>query len=317
MFTSAAVLVLAGCTTATDGTPNPAPTTEEPLTAAALGKDVDPCSLTGPAAFEKYGPTRLPGVPNLDECRVVVSTRQGGAFVRVGTQMSTATLPSAQEEVATLPRGAKIIRLGDCDMALVLADGIAILTSAEPSQPSENVVPAEDTLCGLSEGAARGAFGVLEGGRVKHWTPESNSFATVSACYVLNADRVAQHLGITTDQMTRYPAEHQCRWGRPGGDTATAKLDFPVGESPDDVGVPLAAQPEKIAGRDTWIADAAASEIAVCTAYTAHIPFGLGVGTTEFAALRVAIPINSGKDVCQVTRTLAADAWPQLPKPPS
>jgi len=308
----AAVLVMAGCTTVTEGAPRRAATNEEPLTGAALSDgEVDPCSLTGPAAFEEYGPARMPGVPNLDECRVVVSTKEGGAFVYVGTQMSTATLPDAQDEVADLGRGTTVVGLTDCDMALVLADGVAVLTSAEPSQPGEEI--SDEIRCGLAEGAARGVFGVLDGERVKYWEPESNSFATVSACDVLDDEKVAQQLGITADQRTRYPAEHQCRWGRAGGDTATAKLDFPVGENIDDVGVPVGLRPEQIGGRDTWVVDASAAQVAVCTAYTSHIPFTLGVGTTEFAALRIAIPVNAGKDVCAVARTLAADAWAALP----
>lgn len=321
LFALATVLVLAGCTTRTGGSPTGAPTgsqgNDAPLTAAALGDEpVDPCSLTGPAAFEEYGTARTPGVPDLDECRIAVTTDEGGAFVRVGTQQTTATLPEAREHVADLGRGATVMQLGNgCDMALVLSDGNAITATATSQDSTGPVIPSDKVLCGLAEGAVRGVFGVLDGNRVKHWEPSRNSLANVSACEVLSADRVAEQLGITADQVTRYPAGHQCRWGRPGGDTATAKLDFPVGESVTDIGGSYSAPAETIAGRASWVADAGTDDISVCTAYTQHIPFALGVGTSEFAAVRVAIPVNAGKDTCAVARTLAAEAWQKLPSP--
>ena len=195
-------------------------------------------------------------------------------------------------------------------MALVLADGLAITATAEPAG---DIVPSDAVLCGLTEGAVRGVFDVLVGDRAKQWTPEPDSFATVPACDVLSGDQVAQQLGITSEQVTRYPAGHQCRWGRAGGDTATAKLDFPVAESLDELGVPAGTPAETIAGRESWVVEAGSADIAVCTAYTKHIAFSLGVGTYEHAALRVAIPVNAGKDVCAVARTLAGAGWPNLP----
>ena len=88
----AAALVLAGCTTAVDGTPLPGD--DSPLTSAALGEltTVDPCSLTGPAAFADVGSARMPGMPTFDDCRVTVAVTGGHAHVRVGLLRDSATM---------------------------------------------------------------------------------------------------------------------------------------------------------------------------------------------------------------------------------
>ena len=164
-------------------------------------------------------------------------------------------------------------------MALVLDAGIAITANA--------VLPGGDQLrpelqCELTKGAATGVFNVLAGGRAKFWTPEPNSLALVDACEVLPAKTVHQQLDIN-GESERSPAGHSCQWN---GTDDWAMLQFPVVESPFELGVPSGTPSEMIAGRESWVIDGGT----ICHVYTRHIEFTPGVGTFEFASLSVTTP---------------------------
>jgi len=311
------VLVLAGCSSRVGGTPVASDARQEPLNTDVFDdlSTIDPCSMTGPAAFEKYGTAATPGRPSLDECAVRVATEEGRVTVRLGEWRTEEVLPAERDEFAAPDDGTSIVRLGrGCDMALVFSDGLALMTSAEAAGDSE-VVPSDTVLCGLAQGAAQGVYDVAAGGRVKHWDDlPANSFGGVDACGLLDTDEAAATIGDTSGTAYFYPAKHQCRWGRAGGDSPTAKLDFPVAESAQDAGVPASATEEPIGGRPSWVVDTTAGNLTVCTVFTEHIEFEPGTGTTEYAALRVAIP-TGGVDACAAARTLAGKAWPELPSP--
>jgi hypothetical protein len=183
LLAAAATLVLAGCVARTAGGPERAPAAGEPvrLDYDSLLNEVDPCSLTGPAAYEPHGTARMPGRPDMDRCRVSVATGEGPVHVWVGQAQTT----DDRTEVTSLGRGATIERFGDdCDTALVFDETSAIIATAEPAGDEQ---PSEDLLCALTSGAAEGVFNVLAGDRVKFWTPPSNSFATVSSCDAVDA----------------------------------------------------------------------------------------------------------------------------------
>lgn len=307
----AAVLVLAGCTTGTEG--HPAPADEPPLTSSVLGEptSVDPCSLTGPAAFEGVGTARMPGMPTLDDCRVTVAVDGGHAYVWVGLLRDETLLPGDQEPLAEPGRGTTIERLGGtCDAALVLADGLALGAWAEPAFASR---PDGDTLCRLTEAALQGAYQVLAGGRVRHWTPPVSSLAVLEACDVLSHDVVSTELGMASAAESPYPAGHRCRWGDPDGDPPLAELEFPVGVSPDAVGVPDGARGEQVSGRTTWLVPLTHPDMKACVAITEQGAFGLGTGTLEYAALRVIKGPRRDDDACAHARELARQAWAGLP----
>ncbi len=307
------VLVLAGCSTRVGGRPVGSDAPAEALNIDMFDdlSTVDPCSLTGPAAFEEYGIATMPGKPTFDECAVKVATDEGRVTVRLGEWQTEDALPEGRSVVATLDDGTSIVHVGrDCDMALVLGDGGVVLTSVEASG---TVVPSDDVLCGLTQGAARGVHDVAAGGRVEHWDDlPRNSFGRVAACEVLDDEEVAAAIGDTSARSYVYPAGHQCRWGSAGGETPTAKLDFPVVETPQDAGVPDSAALEPIGGRQSWVVDTTTESLTVCTVLTEHIDFRPGLGTKEYAALRVAIP-TGGVDACTAARTLAGKAWQDLP----
>lgn len=310
-------LLVSGCSTSVEGSPNDDGRPTGRLTADALGdlRTINPCSLTGPFAFDEYGKTRMPADPTMDQCRITVTVDDADAVIELGLLQHVDALPSGRRDVRRLTRGAAIVEVptqisGACSMALLLADDTAM--SAIATAELVDTVP-QETLCTLAQAGAEGIFHAVGNNLVRHWEPPHNSLARVSACGLLPAEKVATQLGITGDRVSLYPAEHQCRWGRPGGDTATVKLDFPVGNSPGVAGVQDGTPGEPIDGHPTWVVPASTSDILVCTVVTEHIPFGLGRDLREYAVLRVALPVSTGKDACAIGRDLATSAWPQLP----
>lgn len=317
LFTLTAGLVLTGCSTRVAGAPADDGRPTGRLTADALGdlRTINPCSLTGPFAFDEYGKAKMPADPTMDECRITVTIDDENAVIELGLLQHVDALPSGRRDVRQLTRGATIVEVptqvsGACSMALLLADDTAM--SAIATAELVDTV-AQETLCTLAQAGAEGIFHAVGNNLVRHWEPANNSLARVSACGLLPADKVATLLGITGDRVSLYPAEHQCRWGRTGGDTPTVKVDFPVGNSPNVAGVPDRSPSEPIAGRTTWVDAIGTSDLQVCTVVTEHIPFGLGRDLREYAALRVSVPATTGKDACAIGRDLAASAWAQLP----
>lgn len=293
LFVMITALVLAGCVSRAGPPVAPLAVPVAPYP----GDQLDPCSLTGPAAFEPAGIARVPGKPDLDGCQVPVATAEGKVFILVGIQARVAALPEDRTVVAVPGRGATIEQYSEmCDMALVLDAGIAITAHALPADMGVG----NELLCELATGAANGVYNVLAGGRAEFWTPEPNSLATVDACEVLRAETVYQQLNVN-GEIERFPAGHRCRWG---GTEDWAMVRFPVGENPSEVGVPSGTPSEVIAGRESWVVETGTT----CTVHTRHIEFTLGVGTFEFASLTVSTP-----NACTAARALATQAWAQLP----
>ncbi len=317
-----AVVFVAGCTSDVSGTPSSSKDdtaqAREPLTSANAFDNIsgiDPCSLTDAAAFEDFGDAELPGAPTMDECTVTLATEEGDATVRLGPLQPVDLLAGDRRDVADLSRNTTIVQAatrssGLCTMALVFADDVALVAAA---QAVELDTVSNIALCEMAEAASRRAFDLIDDGKVSYWEPAESSLAGLSACELLDAEQVAGQLGITSDIVYSYPALHQCRWGRTGGDTATTKVDFPVGATRSDVGVAESAAGEVIAGRETWVSNTGTSEIMVCDAITEQGEFGLGEGLREYVAVRVVVPVTAGKDPCAIVRTLAASAWANLP----
>lgn len=306
----AVALVMAGCVARTGGTPEREPATGKPVAIPFdMGFHIDPCSLTGPAAFEPYGTARMPGRPDMDNCRVPVSTDEGAAYVWVGERTTLRMLPDNRTELTDLGRGATIVRLDDtCDMALMLSDGFAV--TAMTASAGDDPLP-EDLLCALTQGALTGVFNVLAGERVKFWHPDPRSLTTMAPCAMVSRGLVAEQLDIPSAVEPVSPIDaHWCQWGEDDGNRAT--LRYPVAESPTELGVPNGHPVEVIADRESWVV---AGQI-TCTVYVQHLEFALGVGTFEFAELSVTMP-DVGRpgagDPCVAARTLADAAWQHLP----
>ena len=227
------VLVLAGCSTRVGGRPVGSDAPAEALNIDMFDdlSTVDPCSLTGPAAFEEYGIATMPGKPTFDECAVKVATDEGRVTVRLGEWQTEDALPEGRSVVATLDDGTSIVHVGrDCDMALVLGDGGVVLTSVETSG---TVVPSDDVLCGLTQGAARGVHDVAAGGRVEHWDDlPRNSFGRVAACEVLDDEEVAAAIGDTSAAFVRLPGRAPVPVGQRRWRDADREARLPGGRDP-------------------------------------------------------------------------------------
>lgn len=303
LFVMATALVLAGCVARTGGNAERAQAAGSPVRLGNVMDHVDPCSLTGPAAYEPHGTARMPGRPDMDTCRVSVSTPNGPVYVWVGEQTTVDQLPGDRVKLADLGRGATIERYGDgCDTALVYDGGMAITAVAAPAGDEQ---PPKPVLCALTSGAVEGVFKVMAGERVKYWHPAPNSLMTLTPCEVMPRELVAEQADLpSVVEPTSGTTAHWCRWGDQNGNHVT--LRTPVAESPAELGVPAGAPVETIAGRASWVVAAQVD----CTVYYQHLEFALGVGTFEFAELTVSMP----GDPCAAARTLAASAWEHLPK---
>ena len=300
LIVTVTALVLAGCVARSGGIPKGVPTAGGQLIGLdypSIDHELSPCSLTGPAAFEAYGTAAMPGRPDFDSCRVRVTTDQGPVFVWVGDQKFSQMLPDDRTEIADLGRGGRLVRLGDtCDTALTFGAGQAILATTTPAGRES---PPRDVLCGLTEGAARGMFNVLAGGRAKFWKPPADSLANLTACETLSWPLVAEQLGLDHEEPTAPITGHWCRWGEDN----QAMLVFAVAASAADLGATGPA--ETIAGRESWVVAIGAG----CDVLTRNIEFEPHPDSDEFAVLAVTMP----GDPCAAARTLAADAWPNLP----
>jgi hypothetical protein len=298
LIVTVTALVLAGCVARSGGVPKRGDEQPIGLDYPSVDDELSPCSLTGPAAFEPYGTAVMPGLPDLDNCRVRVTTDQGPVFVWVGEQTFTQQLPDEPTEIADLGHGAKIVRVGDtCDAALTFDTDHAILATTTPAGLESP--PPRDVLCALTRGATEGVFNVLAGGRAKFWSPVPNSLANVDACETLSWPLVAAQLGLDHEEPTAPATGHWCRWGEDN----QAMLAFTVAASPADLGATGPA--ETIAGRESWVVAIGAG----CKVLTRNIEFEPHPDSDEFAALTVTMP----GDPCAAARTLAADAWPNLP----
>jgi hypothetical protein len=297
LIVTATALVLAGCVSR-DGTAEQVLAVPEP---ARAGDQLDPCSLTGPAAFEPVGNARMPGKPMMDECRVSVATEDGRVGIRVGQQVPVDQLSGDFEVLEDLGGGVTIQRIGQgCVTALVL-DRYGIAVTATDELGDAGPVPGKDVVCELVEGAVRGVYNVFLHERAEFWTPEPASFALLDACELLPAESVFGELGVN-GQTEPSPTGHSCSWHGPED---SANLWFPVAESPNDAGVPKDTPTEQLGGRDSWVVNNASD----CTVYTQHIEFEPGVGTFEFASLTV----SANDDPCSKARAIADEAWAALP----
>jgi serine/threonine protein kinase len=282
------------------------PWDKPPLSSEALagdpGEQVDPCSLVDPAAFEKYGTAQMPGKPSLDDCTVYVPVEGDGYIdVIVGAQISPDFPRADTRDIADLGRGATIVQAADrdsCDAFLVLTDiAITVRTSTHDTI-------SRDTTCGLTESAAREVFNVLDSGQVEHWTPKSNSLATVTACDLLPVVWANEQLLSTADPVPAMTG-HGCDWGE-----RQAQLRYAVAASPGELGIDKATRAEVIAGRESWVSNISGD----CLVATRHIEFALDGDTFEFVMMRVSIP-DDVVDPCALARTLVGRAWPRLPSP--
>lgn len=316
------LVALAGCgsvTTAGEATHRGDGT---PLTLAALGevRTLDPCGLADATAFAEHGDARPIRREWLDDCSYAVTIGDANARVDLGLVRTAEDMPDEDEtrRVSTLGRGAGILRVTDgeddaesptCELQLVLSDGAGIEVRTGELDSGSDL--GQVTLCAVARTGAEAVYRTLDAGEVTHWDPPADSLARVPACSLLAAADVAERIGVAPGETTRLPGEHQCLWGRPGGDSPNAQLDFVLGELSDyQVG---GGATETIRGRKTLVLGSATESVNGCTLVTEHADFARAVrGERELAAVRVLSTDPKGKP-CETGRALARRAWPKLP----
>ncbi|WP_216215494.1 hypothetical protein [Amycolatopsis aidingensis] len=307
--------VLGGCAGDVTGSAVPEPE-EQPLTVASFGdlRTLDPCGLARPAAFAAHGQARPLPRRSFDECLVAVTIGQDNVEVEYGLLRQLAALPDQGREIGTLSRGVRVLETASdersCERHLVLADDIAISVFAQRQEPDAEV--SAEQICAVAKAGVDAIFETVQAGSAPHWDPPHNSLARLSACSALPTDEVLGLLGrASAEEVTLFPAEHQCIWGLPGGETPNAQLDFVVSAeqgATDDAAV------ERIAGRSTTVDPTGTDTLRVCTIRTEHIEFSQAIeGEREYAVVRTLFPAETGTDPCEVGRKLAELAWPALP----
>lgn len=312
----AALVLLSGCEADVTGDATPEEKNTEPLLPDEAFGDlttIDPCGYLEPAAFADYGQVDDAPVPDFDECTYLVTVSEAQVIVRVGMLTAREDLPEGTEEMRALPQESTLLELprddNGCYRAVALRTGHTVSVRANSSGGADKGQP---LMCELAESGAAAVFETMRGGKVAHWRPKANSLAELSACELLEEDQVTTQLGIGPGKVTQSQSEHQCRWGRTGGDTATAVLRFRAGDRAALVQPDATAEP--IAGRTTWMKSVSSTNAEVCYATTEHVESTLaGDGTHEYAELSVLVPPAAGKNPCTVVRELAAAAWPKLP----
>ncbi|GAB3478206.1 hypothetical protein [Amycolatopsis cihanbeyliensis] len=308
------LVALGGCAGEVPGSAVPDPA-EQPLTVDSFGdlRTLDPCGLAQPAAFAAHGQARPLSRLSFDECLVAVTIGQDNVEVEYGLLRQLSALPEQGREIGTLSRGMRVVQTDSderrCERHLVLADDVAISVFAQ-RQGADAELSAEQ-ICAVAKAGVDAIFETVQTGNAPHWEPPHNSLARLSACSALPTDEVLGLLGRTSREVTLFPAEHQCIWGLPGGETPNAQLDFVVSAEETSSGD---ASVEQIAGRSTTVDPTGTDELRVCTISTEHIEFAQAIeGEREYAVIRTLFPSATGTDPCEVGSKLAEMAWPTLP----
>jgi hypothetical protein len=313
----ALVLLVAGCATGAPAAPAPRQGGVAPRPAGAgLGdlRTIDPCTLVDPAALAGFGEVSPTDTVSLDYCLLHLQMPRG-ALVQVAFGQLDRVDPNHPRPGQPVVRrsGLSIIQdapLPDhCSREVVMADGLTLRVNADLLSGQSG-----PGLCGIAESAAQAVAGTVEQHRVGHRSFPPNSLAWADPCAALDPATVQSIPGLEEAGPNAEPARHQCEWGVQEADSSRVRFVHTAGAPP--AVQHGAAVEEEIAGRRTVISMVGRDpRVPLCSAETAHIPFGDPAWRqTEVAMLVVAVPGTNGIGACEFARGLAEQAWPKLPK---
>lgn len=304
-------VLLAGCT-AQNSTPTGGSQPADTSARTMLGdiRTLDPCTLTDAAALQRYGAVSDAGTVSLDYCLLHLKPDDHTLIqLAVGELAGPETIEPGDPVVqhGTLRIAQSAPAPGHCTRRVQFGDGVSLQVSADLL----NGDPAGG-LCGIADTGAKLAADAVQQGRVGHRDYPSNSLALLDPCTVLDTAAVNQVPGLEDARPRPGIAGHQCAWGEPSADAPRVQLQHTAGEPPKLLHG--AAVEEPVDGRRTVLSVVGGDpQVPLCSAETAHIPFGAVAGQVEVAQLVVALPGMTGTDACDYARGLARLAWPRLP----
>jgi hypothetical protein len=315
-------LLVTGCANTIGGSAVSPPGATRPSQAAGkasaadlLGPftSIDPCSLTDPAVFARFGTAKLGVLDSLDECLIEVTTSAPDpVVVYVGSLDHVDALPDYRGKRATdLPGGLTLVDYEDdqtyCSKLLAFTDGITLTVSATLYDGTAT------NLCDLVRAGLDKVVEVVRDKKVQHRTFAPNSLAAIDPCATVDRAVLAAVPGLGDVEPKVYPGKHNCLWA--GSDAVSGprlRVMFAVGIPPTPTGEGATAP--AIAGRGSVVSPSPnAGSNVYCFVETAHIPFQPGV--SEKALVSVRLAKGQLDAACAAATAVASAVWPKLPIP--
>ncbi|WP_019855201.1 hypothetical protein [Actinopolyspora mortivallis] len=282
---------------------------------AALGdpRTLDPCSLLRPRSLEEFGRAEQAETVSLEYCLAHVRPRPGQLVqVSVGRPRRVEPRRLTEDNPVSRQDGLRLVREPPvpehCTWRILFADGVALRVDADSLSGEVSV-----GLCSLAEAGARQAAGIIDAGEVEHRRFPENSLAFVDPCALLSTDVVNRVPGLEEAEAEGVLSGHTCRWGGETIRDPSVELTHTAGTPPRRKDATSVV--ERTAGRRT-VVDIVGDDprVGLCSAETAHIPFGPSrSGQVEVAMLVVFLPEADGTRACEFARGLAERVWPRLP----
>lgn len=274
---------------------------------------LDPCSLTTPDSFYRFGKAAQGRPVSLDYCVTTIDT-QSGAHLEIATGELSSVDPATDLAGRDLvPVGAlrmvqNPLQQGECTRPLVFTDHLALDTRVDLFAGDTNL-----DLCEIADTAARAAASTVQHGTVRHRAFPAASLGRLDPCQQLPPSALQALPDLAGRRAVGAPAKHQCTWGGDAPDQPRVRLLYGAGDPPavrDNT-----ASQENIAGRNTVLTRiGGGGGPALCTVETGHVPYGPpDAGTVELATVVVVLPSGDMNQSCADGRAVAAAVWPALP----
>lgn len=318
----AAAVVLTGCSAKFGGLPMPGKGAGAPaITAEVLGdlRTVEPCTLTDPGVFSRFGPAEFGTPESLDYCSVSIRPDTSTeVLVMVGQLGRLSDDPGlAERRLEDVDDGVYRARANTdvalCSEALVFAADDLTLTVAGTTYSG-----AAENTCEMVAAGMDKVVEVVEKGGVGHRFPEPDSLVMLDPCELVPEGTVTALPGFAAATRQDNPGRHQCSWGAPeGADRLRVTVVFGAGSSPKVYGGAVGSNTDPIAGRPTVTNPfPGTGDSSFCRVETGHIAFTEfeeHLGMVEVASVYSRAPAGQVRAACQAATAVAAVVWPRLP----
>ncbi|NYH79597.1 hypothetical protein FHR84_002935 [Actinopolyspora biskrensis] len=306
---------LAGCVASPPGTPDSGDR-KGALSSEVLGnpRTVDPCGLVSPERLERFGAAERAGTVSLGYCLLHVRPEPDqlvqlavGRLRYVDPEQLTSDNPVRRSGGLRLVREPPVPE--HCTWRILFSDGVAMSVDADSLSGETSV-----GLCSLAEAGAREAAETIREREVEHRSFPEGSLARADPCELLSTETVRRVPGLERADPRETPSRHKCSWGGEDIRVPSVELTHTAGEPPRSRDATSVT--ERTAGRRT-VVDIVGDDpkVGLCSAETAHIPFGSPrSGDVEVAMLVVFLPEADGLRACEFARGLAEHVWPRLPE---
>lgn len=312
---------LTGCSAKLGGLPLPGPAAaESPVTAEVLGdlSTIEPCTLTDPEVFRRFGSAEFGTPESLDYCTVSVRPDLSSeVIIRVGRLGRLSDAPDLQgQRLEDVDDNLYTVQGYDdssiCSQALVFAGDDLTIEVAGIHSAGEVTTNCDMVAAGMDQ-----VIDVIRNGGVGHRFPEPDSLVTLDPCDLVGDETVTAFPGFADLARVDNPGGHQCHWRSPTDETELrVEVAFEAGPMPE-VWSEGVSNTNPVAGRPSVTnMNPRAAEATVCVVSTGHIPFTEfeeQLGLVEIAEVFVYVPGENQPVACQAATAVATELWPKLP----